>query len=60
MDSKVQLAAKLQGRSLDTRRTRMEARLKKLRRELRLIQRAITALAELAKARQSRARPEFR
>jgi hypothetical protein len=56
MDSNSELASKWLGNGLGVGRPRVDARLKKLRQELRLIKRAITALSDLSQARSSRTR----
>jgi hypothetical protein len=60
MITKGELAPKLPGDHRDEFWTLANARLKKLRRERLLVERAILALTELARARQSRPRPASR
>jgi hypothetical protein len=56
MDSKEELAAKPLGTRLVGGRILLDARLQKLRRERHLVEKAITALSELFRMRQSRRR----
>jgi hypothetical protein len=54
MDTNASFASALHGSNWDESRTIIGARLKKLRRERRLIERAIAALTEVSQTRQSR------
>jgi len=56
MDTKAELAPKSHGSDLGESLMRVNARLKKLRRERHLVERAILALTEVSRARQSRDR----
>jgi hypothetical protein len=60
MDLKAELAPKSPGNDLGKGWTLVDARLRKLRRERRLVERAIVALTEMSRTRQSRARRAHR